>query len=217
MQQQQHPMQAVVPPIPIASITTEHIQKVSSFICKLIMYQNRLQKNLMYLAAIADAQPQSPPVHPQMPPHATMQPSGPYIQHQQTGQQPIFTPKVPIQFTPQQMQEQQLHHQLQQQLHSRHPQMVQGPLSMRPVVTNGMQMMHGETMLVANNNQQPGMGGFAQGGASSGSMDGAQVSRGFMRDVQGNKQEVGSEAAIEENNWNSGSGHCGKGAEEGAN
>ncbi|RZS04722.1 hypothetical protein BHM03_00035131 [Ensete ventricosum] len=54
-------------------------------------YQAQLQRNLLYLAAIADAQPQSHAVRPQAP--------------------PVFPPRVPLQF-PQQRPEQ-LHHQVQ--------------------------------------------------------------------------------------------------------
>ncbi|XP_055808035.1 GRF1-interacting factor 3-like isoform X2 [Solanum dulcamara] len=77
-------------------------------------YQAKLQKNLMYLAAIADAQPQSPPIPTQMSPHHAMQQGGFYMQHPQaaamTQQQGMFTSQMPLQFNnPQQLQDQQQH------------------------------------------------------------------------------------------------------------
>ncbi|MCH95653.1 GRF1-interacting factor 3, partial [Trifolium medium] len=43
-------------------------------------YQAQLQKNLMYLAAMPDAQPQTPALPPQMAPHPSMQ-QGFYMQY----------------------------------------------------------------------------------------------------------------------------------------
>ncbi|KAF3589713.1 hypothetical protein F2Q69_00025594 [Brassica cretica] len=80
--QQQSPQMfpAMVPSIPSSNITTEQIQKYLDENKKLIMaimenqnlgklaecaqYQALLQKNLMYLAAIADAQPPPPTTGP---------------------------------------------------------------------------------------------------------------------------------------------------------
>ncbi|KAJ9681062.1 hypothetical protein PVL29_020116 [Vitis rotundifolia] len=78
---QQNPqMIPVMPSFPPTNITTEQIQKYLDENKKLILaildnqnlgklaecaqYQAQLQKNLMYLAAIADAQPQAPPTMP---------------------------------------------------------------------------------------------------------------------------------------------------------
>ncbi|KAF9600808.1 hypothetical protein IFM89_012547 [Coptis chinensis] len=96
-------------------------------------YQAQLQKNLMYLAAIADAQPQAPAVPSQMPPHPAMQQGGHYMQHPQAAlQQPSgYQPKTPMQFNPQQLQEHQ-----RQQLHQ-HQQALQGHMGIRPGVNNG--------------------------------------------------------------------------------
>ncbi|ONK65404.1 uncharacterized protein A4U43_C07F36750 [Asparagus officinalis] len=74
--------------VPPAGITTEQIQKYLDENKQLILaildnqnmgrlgecaqYQAQLQKNLLYLAAIADAQPQSPAMRPQMIPQAAM-------------------------------------------------------------------------------------------------------------------------------------------------
>ncbi|ONK75160.1 uncharacterized protein A4U43_C03F13980 [Asparagus officinalis] len=135
--------------VPPANITTEQIQKYLDENKQLILaildnqnmgrlaecaqYQAQLQKNLLYLAAIADAQPQTPGMRPQMIPHTAMPQAG--AQYMQ--QAPIFPPKSPSQFTPQQIQE------LQQQQQLHHPtQMMpfQGHTGMRPPVgsINGM-------------------------------------------------------------------------------
>ncbi|GAB4833093.1 GRF1-interacting factor 3 [Ancistrocladus abbreviatus] len=144
--QQPPPMMPVVSSFPPASITTEQIQKYLDENKRLILaildnqnlgklaecaqYQAQLQKNLMYLAAIADAQPQMSAMATQMTPHPTMQQGAYYMQHPQAAaiaqQQGIFPPKMPIQFGS--------HHQLheQQQLHQQHPQAVQGHVNIRP-------------------------------------------------------------------------------------
>jgi hypothetical protein len=89
---------------PNNTVTTEHIQQYldenKSLILKIVESQNsgkisecaenqaRLQRNLMYLAAIADSQPQPPTMHSQFPPSGVMQ-SGPahYMMQQQQLQQ----------------------------------------------------------------------------------------------------------------------------------
>lgn len=143
------------------NITTEQIQKYLDENKKLILaildnqnlgklaecaqYQAQLQKNLMYLAAIADAQPQTPALPPQMAPHPAMQ-QGFYMQHPQAAamaqQQGMFPQKMPMQFgNPHQMQDQQQQQQ-QQQLHQ---QAMQGQMGLRPGgINNGMHPMHNE-------------------------------------------------------------------------
>ncbi|TMW90616.1 hypothetical protein EJD97_015468 [Solanum chilense] len=129
---------SMMPSFPSANITTEQIQKYLDENKTLILaildhqnlgklaecaqYQAKLQKNLMYLAAIADAQPQSPAIPTQMAPHPAMQQGGFYMQHPQaaamTQQQGMFTSKMPLQFNnPQQLHDQQQlqHQQLQRQ------------------------------------------------------------------------------------------------------
>ncbi|KAI3415045.1 uncharacterized protein J3R85_015504 [Psidium guajava] len=97
--QQPPQMIPVLPSFPPTNITTEQIQKYLDENKKLILaildnqnlgklaecaqYQAQLQKNLMYLAAIADAQPQAPPMPPQMAPHTVMQQGGYFMQHPQ--------------------------------------------------------------------------------------------------------------------------------------
>ncbi|KAH0778437.1 hypothetical protein KY290_004864 [Solanum tuberosum] len=136
--QQPPPMIPMMPSFPSPNITTEQIQKYLDENKTLILaildhqnlgklaecaqYQAKLQKNLMYLAAIADAQPQSPALPTQMTPHPAMQQGGFYMQHPQaaamTQQQGMFTSKMPLQFNnPQQLHDQQQlqHQQLQRQ------------------------------------------------------------------------------------------------------
>nr|GMC59029.1 GRF1-interacting factor 1-like [Ipomoea batatas] len=100
---QMQPMMAAYYP---TTVTTDHIQQYldenKSLILKIVESQNsgklnecaenqaRLQRNLMYLAAIADSQPQPPSMHsqaPQFPSSGIMQPGGAYLQHQQAAQQ----------------------------------------------------------------------------------------------------------------------------------
>ncbi|CAA0838911.1 GRF1-interacting factor 3 [Striga hermonthica] len=128
--QQPGPMFPVMPSFPPNNITTEQIQKYLDENKKLILaildnqnlgklaecaqYQAQLQKNLMYLAAIADAQPQTPAMPTQMtPPHPAMQqPGGFYMPHHPQAspmQHPaggLFPPRGPPFTSPHPMQEQ---------------------------------------------------------------------------------------------------------------
>ncbi|KAI0510729.1 hypothetical protein KFK09_011338 [Dendrobium nobile] len=98
-----------IAPTSLAGVTTEQIQKCLDENKQLILaildnrnlgklaecaqYQSQLQKNLMYLAAIADSQPPSSPVHPQ--------------QGNPVGQQaPVFPSSPSLSFNPHQ-----IHHQ----------------------------------------------------------------------------------------------------------
>lgn len=141
MQQPTHPMSQISP----ANITTEQIQKYLDENKQLILaildnqnlgklaecaqYQAQLQKNLLYLAAIADAQPPTPSVRPQVP-HPAMHQGGPFMQ-----QSPAFPPRPLMQFSPQQIHGQQRHLQPQSMAFPSH-------LGIRPGVINGMQPMH---------------------------------------------------------------------------
>ncbi|KAE8710578.1 GRF1-interacting factor 1 [Hibiscus syriacus] len=100
MQQHLMQMQPMVAAYYPNNVTTDHIQEYldenKSLILKIVESQNsgrlsecaenqsRLQQNLMYLAAIADAQPQPPAVYAQFPSSGIMQPeAGHYMPHQQ--------------------------------------------------------------------------------------------------------------------------------------
>ncbi|KAL1341707.1 hypothetical protein HN51_028233 [Arachis hypogaea] len=110
--QQQHlmqmQMQPMMPPYYPNNVTTDHIQQYldenKSLILKIVESQNsgklsecaenqsRLQRNLMYLAAIADSQPQQPPAMPahQYPSSGIMQQGSHYMQAQQQQQQQLM-------------------------------------------------------------------------------------------------------------------------------
>ncbi|CAA2987329.1 Hypothetical predicted protein [Olea europaea subsp. europaea] len=115
----------------------------------MISYQALLQKNLMYLAAIADAQSQTPAMPPQMVPHPAMQQGGFYMQHPQAagiGPQPgMFPQRTSVQFNNlHQMPDQQQH--LSQ--HHSQPQAMQGHMGMRPAgPSNGMHPTNNESTL----------------------------------------------------------------------
>ncbi|XP_058190110.1 GRF1-interacting factor 2-like isoform X2 [Rhododendron vialii] len=162
--------QQMLPSFP--PLTTDQIQKYLEENKKLILailenqnlgklaecaqYQAQLQKNLMYLAAIADAQPQAPTMPAQMAPHPAMQAGGFYMPHPQAaamGQQSgLFPQRPPLQFnSPHQLQEhlqqqqQHQHQQQQQQLHQHHQQAMQGQMGMRSGgANNGMHPPHAE-------------------------------------------------------------------------
>ncbi|KAJ1265417.1 hypothetical protein BS78_08G075200 [Paspalum vaginatum] len=140
--QQPMPMQPQAPAMTSAAgITTEQIQKYLDENKQLILailenqnlgklaecaqYQSQLQKNLLYLAAIADAQPQTAVSRPQMAPPGASPGVGQYM-----SQVPMFPPRTPL--TPQQMQEQQLQQQQAQLLN------FSGQMVVRPGMVNGM-------------------------------------------------------------------------------
>ncbi|CAA2972012.1 GRF1-interacting factor 1-like [Olea europaea subsp. europaea] len=97
--QQMQPMMAAYYP---SNVTTDHIQQYldenKSLILKIVESQNsgkvsecaenqaRLQRNLMYLAAIADSQPQPLGMHSQYPAGEISQPGAHYMHHQQPQQ-----------------------------------------------------------------------------------------------------------------------------------
>ncbi|CAL9038542.1 unnamed protein product [Musa banksii] len=146
MQQPTHPL-APMSTIPVSNITTEQIQKYLDENKQLILailenqnlgklaecaqYQAQLQKNLLYLAAIADAQPNAPAVRPQMMMHGSIPQAGHYIQ-----QAPVFPPGAPPQYNPQQMQE--------QQMHQFEGMVLPGQVAMRPGAVNGIHNMQTE-------------------------------------------------------------------------
>ncbi|XP_043726035.1 GRF1-interacting factor 2-like [Telopea speciosissima] len=218
--QQPQQMLPMMPSFPPTNITTEQIQKYLDENKKLILaildnqnlgklaecaqYQAQLQKNLMYLAAIADAQPQAANTPPQMPPHPAMQQGGHYVQYPQAAmahQPGVFAPRAPLQFNPQQMQEQQ-----QLQLQQQHQQAMQGPMGMRPGANNGMLAVHNETT-VGGGGSQPsavGLSEFTRGGGSGNS--GAGASSGSL-DVRGRSKHDVSEAGSGDGQGNSAAGH----------
>lgn len=232
---QQHPMQGhqmqpMIPTFATANITTEHIQKYLDENKQLILaildnqnlgklnecaqYQAKLQQNLMYLAAIADSQPQPPTAHAQMTPNATMQPGTHYLQHQQAQQQvaqSVMAGRVPMQYAQQQLQQehqhqQQLQHQHQQQQHQhqqqqlqhhQHQQSMHSQLGMSSGGNNGLQMLHNEAGMGGNGPlSSRGIPDFGRGTSGS-TGETMQPNRGLGADTRvGNKQDgVSSENA----------------------
>ncbi|KAI3831157.1 hypothetical protein MKX03_016078 [Papaver bracteatum] len=214
-QQQQSQIMTMMPPFPPTNITTEQIQKYLDENKKLILaildnqnlgklaecaqYQALLQKNLMYLAAIADAQPPAPQTPTQMQAHPGMQQGGGlFMQHPQAAamaqQQQAFAQKMPMHFSPQQMQDQHQHqhHQQQQQQQQLHHQQQQqqaalhGHMMMRPGgANNGMQVMHNEATLGGGGHSggpspSGGLGEFSRGGSQQEGLEGGS------KDGQGN-------------------------------
>ncbi|XP_008794036.1 GRF-interacting factor 1 [Phoenix dactylifera] len=140
--------------------------------------QAKLQRNLMYLAAIADSQPQVPTIA-QFPPNAVMQ-SGPrYMQHQQAQQmtpQSLMAARSAMLYAQSPMSA--LQQQQQAALHSQ--------LGMSSGGNSGYNMLHGETSIGGNGTLAAGV--FPDFGRSSGSA----------------KQEVGNALPTEGHGGNSG-------------
>lgn len=225
---QQHPMQGhqmqpMISTFATANITTEHIQKYLDENKQLILaildnqnlgklnecaqYQAKLQQNLMYLAAIADSQPQPPAAHAQMTPTAAMQPGTHYMQHQQAQQQvaqSVMAGRVPMQYAQQQLQQehqhqQQLQHQQQQQQlqHHQHQQSIHSHLGMSSGGNNGLQMLHSEAGMGGNGPlSSRGLPDFGRGTSGS-TGETMQPNRGLVADTRvGNKQDgIASENA----------------------
>lgn len=203
MQQGTPPMMPVMPSFPSANITTEQIQKCLDENKKLILaildnqnlgkltecaqYQAQLQKNLMYLAAIADAQPQIATVPAQMPPHPVMQ-QGAYYMQQQSPQQGLFPPRMPTQFaSPLQLHEHQQQQQ-QQQLHQQHQQTIPGQVNFRPTgPSNSMPPMQTDGTLGGSTSggpRTPANASDARGGKKQDGLDSGHVT-GSVGDGQG--------------------------------
>ncbi|XP_029117411.1 GRF-interacting factor 1 isoform X3 [Elaeis guineensis] len=148
--------------------------------------QAKLQRNLMYLAAIADSQPQVPTIA-QFPPNAVMQ-SGPrYTQHQQAQQmtpQSLMAARSAMLYAQSPMCA--LQQQQQAPLHSQ--------LGMSTGGNGGYNMLHGETSIGGNGTLAAGV--FPDFGHSSGSA----------------KLEVGNALPTEGRGGNSG-GQSGDGTE----
>lgn len=132
------------------NVTTDHIQlyldENKSLILKIVESQNsgkfsecaenqaRLQRNLMYLAAIADSQPQPPAIHAQA--------GGHYMQQQQQTQQ--MTPQSLMAARSSMLYGQQPFSDLQQQV-------LHGPLGMSSGGSTGLHMLQSEASTTGGN------------------------------------------------------------------
>ncbi|KAI4383547.1 hypothetical protein MLD38_009373 [Melastoma candidum] len=189
MQPQPQPQQSMFPAMPSfppTNITTEQIQKFLDENKKLILaildnqnlgklsecaqYQAQLQKNLMYLAAIADSQPPTPTIPAQVVPHPAMQQGAYFMQHPQAAvmsqQQGHFPPKMQMQFGgPHQVHDPQL------SMHQQ--QAIQSQVGMRPVGPgNGLHPLSAESLGGGVSGAQPpsssGMIASKQDGSDAG-------------------------------------------------
>lgn len=177
---QMQPMMAAYYP---NNVTTDHIQQYldenKSLILKIVESQNsgklsecaenqaRLQRNLMYLAAIADSQPQPPTMHSQYPPGSVMQPGSHYLQQHQQAQQ--MTPQALMAARSSMLYSQQPFSSLQQQQQALHSQ-----LGMSSGGSSGLHMLQSEA------NSSGGSGALGGGGFGD-----------FGRGTGGNKQDIG--------------------------
>ncbi|KAI3705288.1 hypothetical protein L1987_75523 [Smallanthus sonchifolius] len=190
---QQHLMAAYYP---TNNVTTDHIQQYldenKSLILKIVESQNsgkmaecaefqaKLQRNLMYLAAIADSQPQAPTLHSQYPQGGMMQqPGGHYMQQHQQAQQ--MTPQALMAARSSMMYSQQQYSSLQQQ-QAMHSQLGMGSGS----GTSGLHMLQTDNSNAAASGSHLG-GGFPDfgrkqdigasgpGGGSSSGGDGGET------------------------------------------
>ncbi|WOH11675.1 hypothetical protein DCAR_0831165 [Daucus carota subsp. sativus] len=186
---QMHPMMAAYYP---NNVTTDHIQQYldenKSLILRIVESQNsgklsecaenqaKLQRNLMYLAAIADSQPQPPTMHSQFQQSAMMQPGGGHYlqQHQQAHQ---MTPQALMAARSSMLYSQQPYSSLQQQQQVMHSQ-----LGMSSGGSSGLHMLHGES---GGGSGSLG-GGFPDFGRGVGGEGLSMAGRG------GNKQDMGS-------------------------
>lgn len=185
---QMQPMMAAYYP---NNVTTDHIQQYldenKSLILKIVESQNsgkvaecaenqaRLQRNLMYLAAIADSQPLPPTMHSQFPSGGMMQPGGGhYMQHQQSQQ---MTPQSLMAARSSMLYTQQPYSSLQQQqaLHSQ--------LGMSSGGTSGLHMLQSEA--TTNN------GGLLSSGGGFPDFGRGTQGEGLHASGRGGKQEVG--------------------------
>ncbi|XP_027111217.2 GRF1-interacting factor 1-like isoform X1 [Coffea arabica] len=210
---QMQPMMAAYYP---SNVTTDHIQQFldenKSLILKIVESQNsgklsecaenqaKLQRNLMYLAAIADSQPQPPAMHSQQfPPVGIVQPGPHYLQHQQAQQ---MTPQSLMAARSSMLYGQQPFSALQQQqaLHSQ--------LGMSPGGSSGIHILQGEAH-GAGSSGVLGGGGFPDFGRGTAG-EGLQVAARGMS--SGSKHDLGGAMSAEGRGGSSG-GHNGDASE----
>ncbi|XP_039051822.1 GRF1-interacting factor 1-like [Hibiscus syriacus] len=192
------------------NITTDHIQQYLDenklLILKIVESQNsgrlsecaenqsRLQQNLMYLAAIADAQPQPPTVHAQFPSGGIMQTGGGhYMPHQQAQPQSLMASRASMLYA------QQPFSSLQQQ------QAMHGQVGMSSGGNTGFNILQSEA-------SSAGRGGafgarafpdFARVSSVEGMHGGGKAMEG------GCKQDIGSAVGSPEGRGGSSGGQCG--------
>ncbi|KAF5770487.1 putative transcription factor SSXT family [Helianthus annuus] len=193
---QMQPMMAAY--YPTNNVTTDHIQQYldenKSLILKIVESQNsgkmaecaehqaKLQRNLMYLAAIADSQPQAPSLHSQYPQGGMMQQQAGshYMQQHQQAQQ--MSPQALMAARSSMMYSQQQYSSLQQQAMHSHLGMSSG------TGTSGLHMLQTDNNSAGvsgthlsggfpdfGRKQDIGPTGEGRGGGSSGGGDGGET------------------------------------------
>ncbi|XVF57205.1 hypothetical protein PTKIN_Ptkin06aG0185800 [Pterospermum kingtungense] len=201
---QMQPMMAAYYP---NNVTSDHIQQYldenKSLILKIVESQNsgklsecaenqaRLQRNLMYLAAIADSQPQPPALHAQFPSSGIMQAGGHYVPHQQTQQ---MTPQSLMAARSSMLYAQQPFSALQQQA-------LHGHLGMSSGGSTGLHMLPSEASTAVGSGGL-GAGGFPDFGRSS-SGEGMHGGRAI---AGGSKQDIANAGSTEGRGGSSGDG-----------
>ncbi|XP_060186436.1 GRF1-interacting factor 1-like [Lycium barbarum] len=210
--QQQHLMQ--MQPMMAAyypnNVTTDHIQQFldenKSLILKIVESQNsgklsecaesqaKLQRNLMYLAAIADSQPQPPTMHSQLASGGMMQAGAHYLNQQQAQQLTTQSLMAAARSSSMLYGQQQPLSTLQQQQGAYHSQQL--GMGSSGGGSSGLHMLQSENTDNANTALGVG-GGFPDFGRGLGS---------------GNKQEIGSSMSDQGRGGGS-SGHGGDGGE----
>lgn len=189
---QMQPMMAAYYP---TNVTTDHIQQYldenKSLILKIVESQNsgklsecaenqaRLQRNLMYLAAIADSQPQPSSMHSQFSSGGMMQPgTHNYLQQQQQQVQQMAT---------------------QQLMAARSSSMLYGQQQQQPQLSPFQQGLHGSQLGMSSGSG--GSTGLHHMLQSESSPHGGGFSHDFVR---ANKQDIGSSMSAEGRGGNSG-------------
>ncbi|CAA2969998.1 GRF1-interacting factor 1-like [Olea europaea var. sylvestris] len=206
MQSHLMPMQPMMAAYYPSNVTTDHIQQYldenKSLILKIVESQNsgkmsecaenqaRLQRNLMYLAAIADSQPQPPSMHSQYP-GGILQPGPHYMQHSHAQQ---MTPQSLMAARSSTLYSQQQYSAFQQEaLHSQ--------LGMNTGGTSGL-MLQGESHGAGGSGGLGGVGFPDFGRSTTG--EGLHAAGRAM--AGGGKQEMGSSGPAEGRGGSSGDG-----------
>uniref|UniRef100_A0A1D1YX61 Calcium-responsive transactivator n=1 Tax=Anthurium amnicola TaxID=1678845 RepID=A0A1D1YX61_9ARAE len=172
---QQHPMMAYAnhPSNVTTDLIQQYLDENKQLILAILDNQNsgkmdecavnqaKLQRNLMYLAAIADSQPQMPTIAQQFPPNSLMQSGTRFGQPQQPQlmtPQSLMVARSPVLYAQSSLSALQQHQQQQQQeLHSQ--------LGMCPGGNNELHMLHGQSGVASSRTLTAG--GFSDFGHNS--------------------------------------------------
>ncbi|KAH7441324.1 hypothetical protein KP509_03G033900 [Ceratopteris richardii] len=151
------------------------------------VYQARLQSNLMYLAAIADSQPQTPSFPSQMNPPAAMPGGLHYMAHQQTQQQivqqqALLAARNSMQYTQAPLS---MHHSVAAQHHQQQQQALAAHHGLNPAGHHSMAGLPSGSSLGGGNGL--GSGSFPEFGRGGSSVEDLQVRS--MGDMRGSSRQ----------------------------